>query len=137
MHKQEDVRTLSVGDRDKIWDLPFGEVFDVLGYRFHRDGKGFRGTERTMCKALRSWWSDKYIYRSKTVPMMDGSMHACPQPCVQHSPEWQSQEAVEWRHDQRSTCLGGRTNLRLTFTDETWWVTEQGEHFVNGKVKGR
>ena len=68
-HKHEDVRTLSVGSRDKVWDLPFCEVFDVLGYRFHRDGKGFQGAERSMCKALRSWWRDKYIYRSKTVPM--------------------------------------------------------------------
>ena len=45
------------------------EVFDVLGYRFHRDGKGFQGAERTICKGLRSWWRDKYICRSKTVPM--------------------------------------------------------------------
>ena len=41
----------------------------VLGYRFRRDGKGFQGAERSMCKALRSWWRDKYIYRSKTVTM--------------------------------------------------------------------
>ena len=43
-----------------------GEVFDVLGYRFHRDGKGFQGDE-PCAKGLRRW-RDKYIYRS-TVPM--------------------------------------------------------------------
>ena len=68
-YKHEDMRTLHVGGRDKMWDLPSCEVFDVLGYLFHRDGKGFQGAERSMCKALRSWWRDKYIYRSKTVSM--------------------------------------------------------------------
>ena len=68
-HQHGDVRTLSVGGRDKVWDLPFCEIFDVLGYRVCRDGKGFQGAECSMCKALRSWWRDKYIYRSKTVPM--------------------------------------------------------------------
>ena len=29
-HKHEDMSTLSVGGRDKVWDLPFCEVFDVL-----------------------------------------------------------------------------------------------------------
>ena len=56
------MRTLRVGGQRH---LPFCEVFDVPGYRFHRDGKGFQGDERSMCKALRSWWRDKYIYRSK------------------------------------------------------------------------
>ena len=42
-HKDEDMRTLCVGGRDKGWDLPFCEVVDVLGCRFHRDGKGFQG----------------------------------------------------------------------------------------------
>ena len=57
-YKGEDMRTLRVGGRDKVWDLPFCEVSDVFGYRFHRDGKGFQGAERRMCKALRSWWGD-------------------------------------------------------------------------------
>ena len=33
------------------------------------DGKGFQGAERSMRKALRSWWRNKNIYCSKTVPM--------------------------------------------------------------------
>ena len=56
--------------KGKLGSLPFGEVFDVPGYRFHRDGKGFQGEERTMCKCLVSWWRDRFIYRSKTVLMI-------------------------------------------------------------------
>ena len=37
--KDEDMRTLRVGVRDRALDLPFCEVFDVLGYRVHRDGR--------------------------------------------------------------------------------------------------
>ena len=48
----------------------FREVFEVLGSRYHRDGKGFQGAERTMCKGMGSWWRDKNIHRSKTVPMV-------------------------------------------------------------------
>ena len=62
--KDEAVATLT-------WDLPFSEVFDVLGHRFHRDGKGSQGTHRTLCKGMGSWWRGGYIYRSKCY-----SMHA-------------------------------------------------------------
>ena len=31
-----------MGGRDDVWDLAFCEVFDVLGNRFHGDGKGFK-----------------------------------------------------------------------------------------------
>ena len=41
-NKHEDMRTLRVEGRDKMWHLPVCEVFDVFRYRFHRDGKGFR-----------------------------------------------------------------------------------------------
>ena len=41
----------------------------VVPNRFHRDGKVFQGAERSMCKALGSWWRDKNIYRSKTLSM--------------------------------------------------------------------
>ena len=96
------------------------EVFDVLGYRFHRDGKGFQGAECTMCKALRSWWRDKYTYRAKTV-INDGHVQTRPQSCAQHSAERQHQLAVEW-----TRCVRGEGQiLRLTFRprmrpDETW-----------------
>ena len=69
-NKDEDMTTLKVGDSEKSLDLPFKEVFDVLGYRSHRDEKGFQGAERTLCKGMGSWWRDKFIYRSKTVPMI-------------------------------------------------------------------
>ena len=32
--QDEDMRTLRVGVRDRVLDLPLCEVFDVLGYRF-------------------------------------------------------------------------------------------------------
>ena len=38
----KDRDALRVGSRGKTWDLPFSEVFDVLGYRFHRDGRGVK-----------------------------------------------------------------------------------------------
>ena len=41
-----------------------------------------------MCKVLRSWWRDKYIYRSRTVSMKN-QVYACPWSRVQRSPEWQ------------------------------------------------
>ena len=51
-HKHEDMRTLRVGSRDRTRELSFREVFEVLGYRYNRDGKGFQGAERTMCKGM-------------------------------------------------------------------------------------
>ena len=38
--EEEDQLTLKVGGGGKDWDLPYREVFEVLGYRFQRDGKG-------------------------------------------------------------------------------------------------
>ena len=35
-YKREDVTPLKVLSREKTWDLPFMEVFDVFGYRFRR-----------------------------------------------------------------------------------------------------
>ena len=103
--KHEDMRTFSVGSKDKVWDLPLCEVFDAPSYRFHRGEKGLQGAERSMCKPLRSWWRHKYIYRSKTVPMKT-KCKTHPRSCVQHSTEWQYQLAVEWSHDQRGACVG-------------------------------
>ena len=51
------------------WDLPsLKDVFEVLGYRFHRDGKESQGADRTMCKGTAIWWRDRYIYWPKNVP---------------------------------------------------------------------
>ena len=41
-HKDEDTTTLKVGYGGKTWDFFFREVFDVLGCRFHHDGKGLK-----------------------------------------------------------------------------------------------
>ena len=64
-YKAEDRATLKVENRHLAWDLPFIEVFEVLGYRFHRDGQSVQGADRTLCKGVGSWWRDGYIYRSK------------------------------------------------------------------------
>ena len=59
--------TLNAGNRGLAWDFPVKDVFEVLGYRFHRDGKGFQGADRTLCDGLASWWQDRYIYRLNSV----------------------------------------------------------------------
>ena len=66
---EEDKLTLQVGGGGKDWDLPFREVFEVLGYRFQRDGKSTQGVGKTLRKGMGSWWRDAYIYRSKSVSL--------------------------------------------------------------------
>ena len=51
-YKDEDVATLEVESRKKLWDLPFMEVFDVLDTRCQRDGKGMQRTEE---KPRKGW----------------------------------------------------------------------------------
>ena len=63
-YEEEDKLTLQ-GGGGKDWELPFREVFEVLGYRFQRDGKGTQGVEKTLRKGMGSWWRDTCIYRSK------------------------------------------------------------------------
>ena len=48
--EDEDGTTLKVGNRGQAWDLLFREVFDVLGYRLHRDGKGVKGLRKRHAK---------------------------------------------------------------------------------------
>ena len=67
--KEEEKNTLQVGCRTRVWELPLREVFKILGYRYHRDGKGFQGAESTTCKGMGSLCRGTYICRSKTVPM--------------------------------------------------------------------
>ena len=68
-YEAEKQLTLKVAGRGKEWTLPFVEVFDVLGYRFNRAGKGAQGVEKTLRKGMASWWRDVYIYRSRSVPL--------------------------------------------------------------------
>ena len=66
-YKDEDMAALKVGSGGKTCDLPFKEVFGVLGCRFfHRDGKGYQGAELTVCKGMGSC-RYKFICRSKGV----------------------------------------------------------------------
>ena len=48
-------RPSAVGNSENFWDLPKKEVLDVLGYRFHRDGKGVNHRIRT-AKSLHIKW---------------------------------------------------------------------------------
>ena len=90
-HKLKNMRTLSVGSRDQVWDLPFCEAFDVLGYRFHRDAKGVKAPSAS---------------RPVHLPFQDFPMKTKCKRGVQHSHEWQYQLAVECRHDSQGTGLG-------------------------------
>ena len=45
-------RTVQRWEQGQTWDLPFMEVFDVLGFRFHWDGKSAQGTKKTLRKGL-------------------------------------------------------------------------------------
>ena len=67
--KYEDGATLKYGNRGHTWDLHFMEVYDVLDYRFHRDGKGTQWAETTLRNGMGSWWRDGNTYRSKSAPM--------------------------------------------------------------------
>ena len=45
-YEEEDKLTLKVGGRGKDWDLPFREVFDVLGTVFNVMGKAHKGSKK-------------------------------------------------------------------------------------------
>ena len=49
---------------------PFVEVVDLLGCRFRRNGKGTKGTERTLKKWLGSWRRDAHICQANSVPLV-------------------------------------------------------------------
>ena len=102
--KDEGTATLRVGGRGKTWDLPFGEVFDVPGYRFHHDGKGFQGAERTMCKCLVSWWRDRFNLPFKDCAY-DSEMLERSRPRLQHCIDRKHQLAVEWCHADEGSCM--------------------------------
>ena len=42
----------------------------MLGYRYHRSGKGMQGVQKTLCQGMGSWWRDHFIYRSRSVPLL-------------------------------------------------------------------
>ena len=58
------------GSRDRAWVSIFAKSLIYWDTFFTAMGRSVQGVEWSMCKDLRSWWRDKYIYRSKTVPMM-------------------------------------------------------------------
>ena len=69
IHQAEEKETMKVENRGLTWDLAFKDVFEVLGYRFHRDGRESQGAGRTSCNGMASRWRDACIYRTKIAPM--------------------------------------------------------------------
>ena len=65
-YKAEVDMTLEVGGREKSWEMPFVEVFNL---RFRRDAKGIQDAERTLKKGMGRWWRDSHIYRAKSVSL--------------------------------------------------------------------
>ena len=61
----EDGVTLKVGSMGESWEMPFVAEFDLLEYRFRRNGKGIQGTERMLKTGMGSWWRNALIYRAK------------------------------------------------------------------------
>ena len=71
-YKDEDVC------RGETWDVSFVEEFDLLGYRFRRNGKGIQGNQRkdTKKKSLGCWWWDGHVYRAESVSLTSWEMRA-------------------------------------------------------------
>ena len=42
-------------------EVPFVQDFDLLFYRFKRDGKGSEVAERSLNRGLKCWWREKHI----------------------------------------------------------------------------
>ena len=80
-HHAYQKKTLRVGNRGLALDLPCKGVSEGTPHRFHRDGMGSQGADRTLCKGMASWWRDRYIYRSKSV-FLKNDMSKSSQPRV-------------------------------------------------------
>ena len=99
-YEEEEQLTLKVAGRGKEWDLPLREVFDVLGYRFNREGKGAQGVEKTLRKGMGSWWRDVYIYRSRSVPLKTKCRRV-----VSHVFSTALNGSVNWNWTVTITCM--------------------------------
>ena len=51
-YNDEDDWTLKVGCKGNSWDVPFVEVFDLLGFRFRRNEKGIQWPEKKLRKGM-------------------------------------------------------------------------------------
>ena len=96
--KAEDERTLKVCCEGKSWDLQFVEVFDLLGYRLRRSGKGIQETEKTLRNRVGSWWRHGHtVLRRKC----DSG-----QPHLQHRSEWECELALDHGMSDESETMG-------------------------------
>ena len=103
-HQADETKTLSVENRGRAWDLPFKDVFEVLGYRLHRDGNGYEGADRTLCKGFASWWQIHLPVEERT---HDNEVSKSSQSRLQHYSERQRQVAVAGHH----ACQGARVGV--------------------------
>ena len=55
--------------KEKMWEVPFVEEFDLLVYRFRRDGKWSDGVQRALNNGMRSWSWDKHIHQARSVSL--------------------------------------------------------------------
>ena len=85
-HQAEEKKTLSAGKRGRAWDLSFKDAFEVLGYRFHRDGNGCQGADRTFVQRL-----GQLVARWIHLPVEECApayeMSECSQSRLQYCPE--------------------------------------------------
>ena len=65
-YNHEDMRTLRMEGRDKVWDLPFCEVSNVLGYRFSS-----RWEEVSRCRAQDVQGPEKLVARQVHPPFQN------------------------------------------------------------------
>ena len=81
-HQAEEEETMNVENRGLTLDLVFKDVFEVLGYRFHRDVRESQGAGRTSCNGMASRWRDACIYRTKIAPMKKKCRRVLSHVCV-------------------------------------------------------
>ena len=85
-YKHEDMRTSRVwgGAGRRLGNSPSSKSLMYLDTVFRRDGKGFQGAERSMCKVLISWLRDTVHQPFQDCPH-DDQMLARPQSCTAQS----------------------------------------------------
>ena len=93
-YKEEDKLTLKVGGGGKDWDLPYREVFDVLGYGVNVMGKAHKGSKRHCAKGWVAVARRLYIPLEKR--FFDNEMPAGDQPCLQHCTKQQRELDTEY-----------------------------------------
>ena len=111
-HQCEVMTTLRVGSRGKCWDLPFREVLEVLGYRYHCDGK------------------NNFIFRSRTVPMFTKCWRVLSHVCSRAL-----NGSINWPWSSAAIDKVGAWEAKMLRLHG--WVTGKGQHNYYVTVGGR